>query len=286
MARSVSSIENSILTQVADNPVLSGLDTPSQVSISKLWAFITAVSQAVQEQLQDQFVSEVESIALTLAPGSLPWIQEQAFKFQYSQSNPQVIQFNTSTFAPYYPTVNTSYQIVTNCSVLNTTTVGIVSIKVAKGATTSVPTPLDSQELSALQYYFNQIKPAGIIYNCASTAADKLYSVFSIKYQGAYSGVIQSTLLAAYNSYLFNIDFGGVIRVDEIVSVLSTVPGVVNVVCNEMVARQDSVAFGGGTVLVTGDDWIQSEYITVAGYIVNEVTSGEDFISKLNLIAI
>lgn len=286
MARSVTSIQQSILTSVANDTTLSGLDTPSQVSIYRQWAFITAVAQALQEQLQDSFVTEVEDVALTLAPGSLPWIQEQAFKFQYSQSNPQVIQFNTTTFAPYYPVVNTSYQIVTNCSVLSTTTVGIVSIKVAKGSTASLPIPLNTQELSALQYYFNQIKPAGIIYNCASTPADKLYSVFSVKYQGAYAGVIQSTLLAAYNSYLFNIDFGGVIRVDEIVSTLRTVPGVINVVCNTMTARQDSTAFGGGTSMVTGDDWIVSEYTTVAGYIVDETTSGQDFISNLNLTAV
>lgn len=286
MARSVTSIQQSILTSVANDTTLSGLDTPSQVSIYRQWAFITAVAQALQEQLQDSFVTEVEDVALTLAPGSLPWIQEQAFKFQYSQSNPQVIQFNTTTFAPYYPVVNTSYQIVTNCSVLSTTTVGIVSIKVAKGSTASLPIPLNTQELSALQYYFNQIKPAGIIYNCASTPADKLYSVFSVKYQGAYAGVIQSTLLAAYNSYLFNIDFGGVIRVDEIVSTLRTVPGVINVVCNTMTARQDSTAFGGGTSMVTGDDWIVSEYTTVAGYVVDETTSGQDFISNLNLTAV
>lgn len=284
MSRSIQTIQNSILAAIAADPVLSNLNSTSQTAIYKLWSYIIATTQATEEQLYDQYAVEVEAIASKLPPATSGWIQKQAFNFQYSATNPQVIQFSTASFVPYYPVVNPSYRIITNCSIDPSLTNGYVNIKVAKGGTSSNAQALSQNELSAFQYYMNQIKPAGIQYFCTSQPADRLYSAFTVQYLGAYSSVIKDTLLAAYKNYLNSIDFGGVIKMVDILLALRQVPGVLDIQCNNMTARANSITFGsGGVNMVVNNSVNIIEYKTTAGYIIPEDTTGYDFISSLVL---
>lgn len=285
MARSIAQIQNQIINAVQSNSILSGLTSLSQVAIWRLWTYIVASFQATEESLNDSFVAQVESIVNTLPPGTTPWIQQQAFNFQYSATNPQFIQFSTASFTPFYPTVVPSYQIITNCSVQQSSP-GVVIIKVAKGSSTAVPQPLATTELQALQYYFNQIKPCGINYFCSSNPADRLFSVYTITYQSGYSSTIQASLLAAYVNYLYNIPFGGTIKLIDVTLALRQVTGVIDIYCNNMVARSNSTAFGGGVIMCAGNTTILPEYTCAAGYIIDEDTSGDDFLSNLTLLGI
>jgi len=282
MARSIQTIQNQILAAIAADPNLSALNSTSQTAIYNLWTYIIATSMATEEGLNDAFVSQVQSIANVLPPATSQWIQAKAFAFQYSSTNPQVIQFNTTTLVPGYATVNTTYQIITNCSI-NQVSMGNIVIKVAKGSATT-PVQLATGELQAFQYYMNQIKPCGIIYNCVSLPSDKLFSQFTITYYAAYSATIQASLLSAYTSYLQGIDFGGMIKLVDITLALRNVTGVIDVVCNNMQARADSVPFGTGTNMVLNNTVLSPEYTTAAGYIIDETTAGSDFLTNLTLI--
>ena len=286
MARSVSTIQNSILSAIAADPNLSALNSTSQTAIYNLWAYIVASSQAYEEQLNDQFTSEIESMVTKLAPATKPWIQANVFKFQYSNAVPQIIQFDATSYAPYYTTINAGLQIITNCSITEGP-VNIVNVKVAKGGTTATTAqPLSVTELSAFQFYLNQIKPAGIIYNAISIAADRLWTQATVYYNGAYSAVISANLLTAYNNYLNTIPFGGGIKLVDLTLALRNVIGVNDIVIQNMQARPLSTSFGFGYQLVdkyTVD--VFPEYITSAGYIIDEDTVGYDFLSQLTLIA-
>lgn len=286
MARSVSQIQQTILESIAANPVLNQLNSTSQVAIYNLFAYIISVSQNTEEEGNDAFVQDVENIVSILPPGTPNWIQNQAFLFQYSATNPQIIQFSTASFAPYYPVVNPALRIITNCSV-TVPIPGQVNVLVAGGGTagTGVPAAISTPQLQALQYYFNQVKPAGIIYSVISEAADNLFSAFTIYYLGIYASTIRASLLTAYTTYLNNINFGGTIYLAQIVAALLSVTGVTNVICNTMVARTAVTPFGLGTIMVTGNDWQITTYTTVAGYIIDETTSGKDFLTNLILIA-
>lgn len=285
MARSIQQIQNTILTAIQANPILNQLNSNSQVALYNLFAYIISVSQNTEEVKNDAFVQQVENIVNILAPATAPWIQEQAFLFQYSSTNPQIIQFSTQSFTPYYPIVNTSYQIITNCSV-SVNTAGYINVKVAQGATAGngIPVPLSVNQLTAFQYYMNQIKPAGVTYFCTSQQGDRLFSQFTITYNFAYAGTIRASLLAAYNGYLQSVSYGGGIEVVDIVLILRAVPGVINVVCTNMTARTFTTAFGGGATLVVSSAWINSTYTTISGYIVGEDTAGQDFLSQLTLV--
>lgn len=284
MARNITTIQNQIETSVRDNPTLSNLTSTSQTAIWRLWAFIVATSQAQQEQLNDQFLLDVENVANRLAPGTLTWIQNQALLFQYNATITQIIKFDETTFTPYYETINTNFRIISNCSVSNGN-MNTVNIKVAKGTTTT-PSPLSTDELAAFQFYMNQIKPAGIIYNCISVPSDKLRTKATIYFQGAYSSIIQSNLKAAYDNYLQNIGFGGKIKLVDIIIALKSVEGVNDVIINDMRARSNATAFGSGYSLVTSNTVSTfPEYTTVAGYIVDETTASNSFIDLLTLIS-
>lgn len=286
MARNVSTIQNQILNAVANNPNLSALNSTSQVAIYRLWAFIMASSMAVEEQLYDQFVADVEAIQLILPPGSLPWIQNQAFLFQYSDTDPQILTLNTTTFVPEYAQVIIPYRLITNCSV----TQGVlnsVNIKVAKGySTTTSPQALTTSELAAFQSYMNYVKPAGVVYNCFSQNADRLKTAVTVRYRGMYSSTIAAALQLAYNSYLQSIPFDGVVKLIDMLIALRSVTGVIDVFINECAIRSYAAGYGGGVNMVFANTTNYSEYSTVAGYVVDEDTTSNTFTDLLTLIAV
>lgn len=282
MARTINQILNQILTNIANDPVLSAINSTSKTAIFNKIAYIISVSMATEEGLNDQFKLDVEAIGATLPPATPNWIQAITFLFQYSSTIPQIPNLNTSTFVPYYPSgVNTAYQIITNCSVTDGL-LNQVNVKVAKAG----PSQLATTELQALQYYLNLSKTAGVKYNAISLAADRLQLAVTIKYQGIYSSTIQASLLSAYTTYLQTLPFDGIIYLDNILLALKQVPGVITVRLNQAVARPNILAYPGGTILVTGDDWIIDQYTTSAGYIIDEDTPGNDFLSLINLIAV
>lgn len=282
MARSIQTIQNSILTAIQNDSVLSALDSTSQTSIFNLWTYIIASILATEEQLNDQLKIDVEAIAAVLPPATAAWIQNKAFQFQYSATDPQIINLDLTTFVPFYPTgINKALRIITNCSVFNGP-LNSVYIKTAKGSITA-PSVLTNDELSALQYYFNLIKPAGIAYICTSNISDKLCIALNIKYLGIYSSTIAESLLSVYKSFLQNIPFDGKLILLDLLVALRNVKGVIDIIINSAVARSNGTAFGGGVSMVSANKWLVAEYQTFAGYIIDETTTSNDFLSLLTL---
>ena len=76
MARSIDTIYNLIIAEKETKAELSGLTTESATSVFRLWAWITAAVIFTLEALFDLFKTELETLLLTLKPGTLPWYQE------------------------------------------------------------------------------------------------------------------------------------------------------------------------------------------------------------------
>lgn len=268
MARSIQQIQQQILDQALADPVLSPLLTStSKRAIYILWSYIQATAIAMVEQLIDIATALWESIAAKAAPATPNWLQDQIFKFQYSATTPQIIQF--INFAPAYPVVDPTLRIITRCSI-STTLSGRVLIKVAKG---DPPGPLSGPEIAALTAYINPPNGeaiAGVNYVISSKNADKLYIAAQVFYQGQYSSVIQFNVITAIETFLANIPFNGQMKVSDLEVAIKGVPGVNDVVLNNVVARPDLVAFGGGTNLVVDDDTVNRLYNTDSGYVVSE----------------
>ena len=280
--RTVAQIQQTILNAVAADPILgSQLTSTSSTSLWRLWAYIIANSQAVEEQLANLYQGQIETIAASAAPATPQWVYKMALLFQYSATDPQLIQLNTTTLAPQYPVYNPAYQIVTRCSVTNTF-LNNVLVKVAKGSTT--PVPLASAELSAFTTYMNYIKPAGIIYTYVSTDSDKIYCSINAKVRGAYSSTISNALLVAYNNYLATLPFDGIFILSDLMIALKSVTGVVDIEFSNVNLRGNVATFPPGSYNMV-NNYTQSltSYIPVSGYLSDETTSGYDFISSLSI---
>ena len=280
MARQISQIQQQILDDVAADSVLSGLLTStSKRAIYRLWAYIVAVAVNALEQLIDIFTASVEATAAAASPATAAWLQAQILKFQYSATNPQVIQL--INFAPAYPVVDPTLRIISRCSV-TTTKSNQVLIKVATGTT---PAALSAPQLSALQSYVSAIGIAGVNYVTTSGVSDKLFVQANIYYAGQYSGVISANVIAAIDGYLASIPFNGRVKISDLENVIKSVTGVNDVVLVNVSARANGTAYGSGTFLVQNQQTVARLWNTVAGYIVSETTSGATLADSLTFIA-
>lgn len=267
MARTIAEIQEQIYDELADQQAagnLTGLTSISKVAIYKLWIYIVSVAISIFENLQDLFRTELEEYAKTVAPATHAWIRAKVFEFQYGDSI-QLIDL-----VPKYATIDTSKQIVTRCSV-KTSNQQKVIVKVAKS---DPPVALATLEETALGAYLDAILPAGVQLSLVNKTSDKLYVNANIYYNGQYAVTIKADVIAAINAYLSSLPFDGVVKVSAIEDAIQKVTGVTDVVINQVKARPDSTSFSSASVVARYWD-------TVAGYIVEEDTSGQTFSDTL-----
>lgn len=280
MARSISEIQTSMLDAIAADSVLSTLLTStSRRAIFRLFTYVVAVAINGLEQLIDIFKAEVEAIAAAAAPATPAWLQDQILKFQYSATNPQVIQL--INFAPAYPVIDELLRIITRCSV-TTNLSNNVLIKVATG---EPPAALSAPQLAALQSYVNEIGIAGVIYNVTSEASDKLFVEANVYYDGQYSAVISANVIEAIENFLAAIPFNGQMKISDLEEAITGVEGVNDVVLVNVKARSNATAFGSGSFLVQDQQTIGRLWSTIAGYMVGETTTGNTLADSLTFIA-
>ena len=270
MARTVAQIKQSMLDAKNADSTLSTLTSTSQTAKWNLYYFIVASCIAIFEQLQDIFKTELETIASTAAPSTPQWTRNKVLKFQ----NGDIAELDTTTFTVEYPTINTANQILTRCAVI-TAPNRTVLIKVAKG---NPPTPVSILELASLQRYVETFNPAGIAFTIINENSDKMEVAATIYYNGQYSAVISTNVIAALNNYMANLPFNGVISTQAVVDAIQAVDGVISVSLARILVRKHSVAYGAGVTLYnlsTGVDAVQ--YQTIAGYVVQETTATHTF---------
>ena len=277
MARTVAQIKQSMLDAKNADPTLSTLTSTSQTAKWNLYYFIVASCIAIFEQLQDIFKTELETIASTAAPSTPQWTRNKVLAFQTGD----VAELNTSTYVIEYPTINTANQILTRCAVI-TAPNRTVLIKVAKG---NPPTPVSVGELAELQSYVETFNPAGIAFTLINENSDKMEVAGKVYYNGQYSAVIATNVVAALNNYMANLPFNGVISTQAVVDAIQAVEGVISVSLARILVRKHSVAYGTGVTLYnlsTGVDAVQ--YQTIAGYVVEETTATHNFADTLTYI--
>jgi hypothetical protein len=277
MARTVAQIKQSMLDAKNADPTLSALTSTSQTAKWNLYYFIVASCIAIFEQLQDLFKTELEAIASTAAPSTPQWTRNKVLKYQKGD----VAQLNTTTFTIEYPTINTANQILTRCAVI-TAPNRTVLIKVAKS---NPPVPVSVGELAELQSYIETFNPAGIAFTLINENSDKMEVAATIYYNGQYSAVISTNVVAALNNYMATLPFNGVISTQAVVDAMQAAEGVISVSLARILVRKHTVAYGAGVTLYnlsTGVDSVQ--YQTIAGYVVQETTATHTFADTLSYI--
>lgn len=279
MARPISLIQQQILDYIdADSTLGPLLTSTSKRAIYNLLSYVVAVAINILEQLMDIYQAALEAIAASAAPGSGPWLQAQIFNFQYSPDVPQIIQL--INFAPQYVLVDTTLRIITRCSI-STNLANSVLIKVA---TNNPPSSLSSDQLSALQSYVNQIGVAGVTYTVQSLDADRLFINAQVFYQGQYGSGIQLAVVTALNAFLAALPFNGRLKMSDLEDSIRNVAGVTDVVLMNVSARAATTSFGSGTNLIVNNQVASRYWDTIAGYMIEEDTSGNTFSDTLVFI--
>jgi hypothetical protein len=278
MARTIEQIQASIIADIQATPELSGL-SGSNRAIWRLFSYVVAVAILLLEQIIDVFKSETETKIASAIPNTSNWLTSKVFQFQYSATNPQIVQLENLIAS--YPVVDSSLQIISRCSVV-TTLSNKVLIKVAKQ---EPPIALTSGELSALQGYVNTIGVAGVTYNCISQDADRVYINADIFYEGQYSATIQGTVINAINTFLASLPFNGQLKISDLELAIRNTTGVNDILINDIKVRGNSVTFANGTYLIQNKTTISRLFPTISGYVVEEDTTGQTFADSLNFIS-
>ena len=296
MARSTPTIYQQLLAAKNAQSALNVITSASQVAIWNLWLWITAQSENIFEQYCDQFTANLETLILN-APAITPmWIVQMCKFFQYSASNPQVLQVNVSNTYPFvslsYPNVNSLYNVVSQAACLNNGN-NIIIIKV-----TGASAPLDGSPgtgglmCQALISFLNTVLPPNIQYILVNDAADLIYIGAQIYYNASYSGVIQANVQSAITTYLQSIPFNGVVTLSALEEAILAVAGVNDIVLNNVAWRKatDPTPTGGPPPtnennLVANNTIIARNYQTYAGYVVTETTSAYTITNSLSFIA-
>lgn len=279
MARTIEEIRDLLDAAQAAESTLSTLNNPSQTAEYNLWKDIYAMIQNMDEQLWDILRDEINAAIALAAPATPTWIKYKVEQFQYSATNPQVLQL--INFVPTYPVIDTDLQIITRCAVK---TIGnnTVRVKVAKS---DPPTVLTALEASSITGYIASIIPAGVVFQLVNVAADKLYVAADIYYDGQYGSTIQDEVIVSINAYLESLPADGIIEVSSLQNAINDTLGVTDVKITTIKARQDSTAFGSATVvynLATGVNL--RVWNTVSASAVEETTVGQTFADTLTFI--
>lgn len=278
MARTIAEIQQSIIDEKDAQSSLSGLTSPSQTAIWRLWTFIIAVCIALHEQLWDVFKADLEVIAAKAVPGNAKWLQAKVLEFQYSATDPQVVEVDPDDFTVSYPTVNTALRIITRCSVKESGQT--INIKAAKGTTTLEA--LTTDEKTALTDYVNDIKIAGQDTRIISQDPDRLMVAGTVYYKGQFiESVVKAAVIGAIDDYLsqFSLDnesFDGTLFLSKLVDAVQQVPGVVDFVITEAKGRASTQALGDVSA-------ISRIYATIAGYIISEDGAGDTLDDTLTM---
>jgi len=280
MARTIEQIQAGIIADIQATPELAEANSTSRRAIWRLFSYVQASAILLLEQIIDVFTTENDVKISKAIPATASWLNAKVFEFQYSATNPQIIQLQN--FAPVYPVIDASLRLISRCSVVTTLSNQVI-IKVAKQ---EPPIALTSGELSSLQSYVNQIGIIGVNYNCQSLTSDKLFIEAEIYFDGQYSTVISGTVINAINTFLSQLSFNGVLKVSDIELAIRNVIGVNDVLLKNVKMRSDATTFANGTFLIQNNTVISRIFPTVSGYVVGETTSGSTFTDKLTFIAV
>jgi uncharacterized membrane protein len=207
--------------------MLNEVASVSKVAIWKLWIYLVAVALYTHETLWDKFREETEEIARQSIAGNLAWYAAQVKLWQFGSP----LLWNHTTYRYYYLDAGTPQGIAkrlakkVSCAEVNNALVNGVLIKVAR-VSGGILAPLTPPQLSSLTTYVNRIKFAGVQTAVISLPPDRVRLDLKVYYDGTLDlAVFKTELEAGIEAYLRNIEFDGVLYLNELVDAIQALPG-------------------------------------------------------------
>lgn len=248
MAQTIEEIQADIIVAKEADANLSGLTSPSKVSIWLGWVQIVAKAIKTLQDLWDVKKAELEAAAESAVPGTESWYAKRVLEWQYGYP---LAEDNKGKL--YYLIQDDNAKLVKKVAAI--TVNRVLQIKVAKGSPLA---PLSSAEKVSLDSYIKAIKFAGTKHVLISTNPDlvKLTGT-EVYYDGKLDlPTFQAAFELALNNYLVNIFFNGYLNINKFRDAGEAVPGTVDFQTGVVEAKED----GGSYVNIT------LNYNPVSGY--------------------
>jgi hypothetical protein len=216
----------------------SGFDALfSKVSVENLLFYAVASVIYLFEVILDAFQSEVQTTVTAAYIANKAWWHTQAMSFQKGYA----LLMNATTFVFAYATIDTTAQIIQRCAVresLLSTGVCKLQLYVATETNGNIA-PLSDSDITLFTAYANQIKPAGVLIDVITGAADVVDLGITIDFDPL---LLDSTgrsilngnypVIDAINNFintLNNVDFGGNLNISKLINTMLAVDGVADV---------------------------------------------------------
>lgn len=231
MARTITQIQDDIISRVADTPGLSVLNSTSKVSVWRLWTYIVAVSIWALENLYDLHKAEVTTLINEKAPHSLRWYANKAKAFQYGSE--------LAYEADYYDNSKLTEDQIAEQQIIAFSAVTEQSkglrLKVARIVDNDL-NALSEQQLESFSEYMRRIKDAGVNpLIIESLPPDSLKLEMIIYYNPLVLGSDGSRLDGTdadpvgngVRDYLKNLPFNGTLVLAYLIDALQQIDGIV-----------------------------------------------------------
>lgn len=278
MARRIADIQQQIIDKFfADE------NTPTDISRSisskwLSWTHLVATMIGLFEQILDVFKTEVDAVAFRAGIGTLPWLVDRIFEFQYGNavvydSAKKEWSYTDPTFEPLVTRVG-----------LQEAQNGLIIAKVAKE---SPPTLLDADEKTALNAYLSKIDIGGARIEVRSVLPDKICVKGTVYHDGQYTASVEDSVKSALRTLYDNLsgreNFGSKIRVSDIEDCVRGVEGVSDFKLTHLICRDtNAVDFAAGNkVYVLSEGTNTVSYTPYSGYYIEEDESGQTLDSGL-----
>ncbi|MBU2923069.1 hypothetical protein KO504_17095 [Winogradskyella psychrotolerans] len=251
MSRSINEIQDEMLNAVSDADELSTLEvltdaeetqlqnsltSTSKVSIWRLYLWVVAFGQWVQEQLLDALYNKISTLISENTYGTKLWYTKMALQYQHGYNLPETGIYPTPVTSAEIQAVNAS-KIVAKVSIQRVVLngVGSLRIKVAK-SNNGVLSAFTEPELAGFQTYIDLKDTAGV-YKVATTGnGDDLKVSYKIYYNGLIldnegkrlDGTNDTPVQDAVKAFLASSEFDGRLDVNALTDALQQVEGVVS----------------------------------------------------------
>lgn len=232
MARSLTDIINSILSDKNSRPELNSLNSTSKAAIWRNWVSVAATAQQNLEIIQDRFEADVNEIIANNFIGTAQWYAERSREFQLGYD----LTLNGTRFS--YSVADAESLIIKAVSVTESTG-STLFIKVAKEDDSANLIALTPTEKTQFSRYITKIKLAGTKINIISLASDELVmSGCTVYYDSIYDpATIKASVETALRDYTKAIPFDGKVKLNDVIDTIQNVTGVNDVEVNNLAIK-------------------------------------------------
>lgn len=229
---SVSELDALEVLTTNETTTVNNLNSNSKVAIWRLWVYIVAFSQWVQEKLWDVFRAEVEKRIFESRIHTKAWYRAIALAFQLG------FELNESDV---YDNTGVSDEDIANSKIIKHAAVqkyiingyGVLRVKVAKEVSDE-RVPLTTDELEAFKAYMNKVGDAGTVVIPTSAVADDLKLELTISYDPLVlnnegqrlDGTDDTPILSAIKAFLRSFEFNGELVLQKLQNHLEGIEGV------------------------------------------------------------